>query len=473
MSSTMSTSVKHTRAAAFLLEWLVTGFVVLLAAHLRDPLLFEMRPYGLPLICGTWLLVASVQVIRYLSRDTGPFLATHWAPSIVLGFTALWALAGEETYQARKSAVLDAEPGMLQRVGRHLIVGYENVRDIAPLVSRGAVGGVFLTKRNAAGKSSEELRIEIQWLQDLNAAGETSGRRPLLVAADQEGGIVSHLSPPLTHLPPLAELIESAPELSEAGELARAYGEIHGRELAELGVNLNLSPVADLKVHKPVNPLDFYSLIPRRSIAPEPERVAAVALAYAKGLESHGVLATGKHFPGLGPVEEDTHFFPARLDAKTSDLENRDWLPFRALAEGSNALLMLAHVKLADVDNEFPASVSRAVVQSILRKKWGFEGLLITDDLSMRAIYLSGLGIGEAAVRAINAGVDLLLVACDGEKAYEVLYALLAADREGRLDGEMLEASRRRSAAVSGKVCSLFADADGQRPPSLSMHKLQ
>ena len=148
-------------------------------------------------------------------------------------------------------------------------------------------------------------------------------------------------------------------------------------------------------------------------------------------------------------------------------------MPFRALAEGSNALLMLAHVKLTDVDNEFPASVSRAVVQSILRKRWGFEGLLITDDLSMRSIYRSGLGIGEAAVRAINAGVDLLLVAYDGEKAYDVLYALLAADREGRLDEEMLEASRKRSVAVAGKVYSLFADADVQRPPSLSMHKLQ
>ncbi|MDD5204426.1 MAG: glycoside hydrolase family 3 N-terminal domain-containing protein, partial [Desulfobacterales bacterium] len=236
----MSSYVKHTRVAAFLLEWLVTGSVVLLAAHLRDPLLLGLRPYGLPLVCGTWLLVASVQVIRYLSRDTGPFPATHWAASIVLGFTALWALAGEEKYQARKSAVLDAEPGILQRVGNHLIVGYEEVRDIAPLVSRGAVGGVFLTKRNAAGKSSAEFRIEIQWLQDLNAAARTNGGRPLLVAADQEGGIVSHLSPPLTHMPSLADMIESAAGLSEAGKLARAYGEIQGRELAELGVNLNL-----------------------------------------------------------------------------------------------------------------------------------------------------------------------------------------------------------------------------------------
>ncbi len=91
----------------------------------------------------------------------------------------------------------------------------------------------------------------------------------------------------------------------------------------------------------------------------------------------------------------------------------------------------------------------------------------------MGAIYRSGFGIGEAAVKALNAGVDLLLIAYDGEKAYDVLYTLLAADREGRLDAEMLEASRKRSLAVAGKVCSLFPDADGQSLPSLSMHGTQ
>jgi beta-N-acetylhexosaminidase len=92
------------------------------------------------------------------------------------------------------------------------------------------------------------------------------------------------------------------------------------------------------------------------------------------------------------------------------------------------------------------------VVQGILRNAWGFEGLLITDDLSMGAIYRSAFGIGEAAVKALNAGVDLLLVAWDGEKTYDVLYALLAADKEGRLDTELLEASRKRFGAVTGKV---------------------
>jgi beta-glucosidase-like glycosyl hydrolase len=157
-----------------------------------------------------------------------------------------------------------------------------------------------------------------------------------------------------------------------------------------------LSPVADLKVDRPVKAFDLYSQIPQRAIAAEPERVAAVVLAYARGLESQGVLAAGKHFPGLGPVAEDTHFFAARVQTRISDFEGRDWLPFRALTEGSNALLMPAHVQLA--------------------------------------------------------GVDLLLVAWDGEKSYDVLYALLAADKEVRLDKELLEASRKRFGAVTGKV---------------------
>jgi beta-N-acetylhexosaminidase len=450
----MAAVVKHIRVVFLLLEWMAIGVAALLAAYSRDPLLLRLRPYGLSLVYGIAVLIASIHVIMCLRRCTGPCLVRSWALLIVGGFVVLGAAYGEENFQAKKRAVLEAEPGALQRVGRHLVVGYGEVREIASLVKTGAVGGVFITRRNAAGKSSEELQMEIQWLQNLYANGGTKGRRPLLVATDQEGGIVSRLSPPLEHLPTLADWIAPAPGLSEAGELARAYGEIHGRELAGLGVNLNLSPVVDLKEDREVRFLDFYSQIPRRAIAPEPERVAAVALAYAKGLESQGVLATGKHFPGLGSVEEDTHLFSARVEAKTSDLEHREWLPFRALAKSSNALLMLSHAKLAEVDGEMPVSVSRAVVQGVLRKKWGFEGLLITDDLSMRVIYRSGFGIGGAAVKALNAGVDLLLVAYDGEKAYEVLYALLEADKDGKLDAMTMEASRKRFSAVAGKVFS-------------------
>ncbi len=434
------------------LEWTIAGVMAFLVAHSRDPLLLPLRHYHLLLVCilaGLTGIAHVIMIHRRGRRKWSPF--RKGALLLVLAVIVTWATIGEINFRSKKRAVLEAETSALQRVGRNLVVGYKNVRDVAPLVSRGALGGIYVTRRNVEGKSEEEFRDEIAFLQGLNASARRNKGYPLIVAADQEGGIVSHLSPPLTHLPSLAEWISSAEVLSEACDRARSYGEIQGHELAGIGVNLNLSPVADLKIDRPKNRLDFYSLIRLRAIASEPKKVAAVALAYARGLENQGVLATGKHFPGLGSVEEDTHLFSARVETKVSDLEAGDWLPFHALAEGSKALLMLSHVKLAEVDDELPASISRAVVQSILRQKWGFEGLLITDDLSMRVIDRSSFGIGEAAVKAVNAGVDLLLVAYDGEKAYDVLYALLAADKQGRLDPRMLEASRKRFASVADR----------------------
>ena len=134
------------------------------------------------------------------------------------------------------------------------------------------------------------------------------------------------------------------------------------------------------------------------------------------GLEASGVGAAVKHFPGLGRVRTDTHHFSASLDTSVEELEASDWIPFRKVLAGSKAQLMIGHVTLTAIDPDRAASHSRLVVDGIIRKKWNYQGVVMTDDLVMGAIYQNN--VCNAVVEALNAGVDLLLVAFDGAQFY-------------------------------------------------------
>ncbi len=212
--------------------------------------------------------------------------------------------------------------------------------------------------------------------------------------------------------------------------------------LAGLGVNLNLAPVLDLKPPQRRNRLDFHTLIGRRAIATDPVVVSTIASAYVRGLEEAGVGATLKHFPGIGRVRTDTHHFSANLDTPVRELEVTDWLPFREVLSHSRSALMVGHVTLTAVDPDRAASHSKRVVDGIIRGTWGYQGMVMTDDLVMGAIYQND--VCKAVVEAINAGVDMLLVAYDGAQFYRVFACALDGSRQGKLDAAMLHASAAR-----------------------------
>jgi beta-N-acetylhexosaminidase len=248
----------------------------------------------------------------------------------------------------------------------------------------------------------------------------------------------------LTKLPALSTLESLSPEVR--AEMAARFGRTHGQELAALGVTLNLAPVLDLRPEPKRNRLDFNTLIGQRAISEDPLFVADIALAYVSGLEASGVGAVVKHFPGLGRVRTDTHHFSANLDTPVNELEASDWIPFRKVLAGSKAQLMIGHVALTSVDPDRPASHSKRVVDGIVRKKWNFQGVVMTDDLVMGAIYQRN--VCTAVVEALNAGVDLLLVAFDGTQFYRLFSCAVAASAEGRLDAAMLRESEARLKAV-------------------------
>jgi beta-N-acetylhexosaminidase len=187
---------------------------------------------------------------------------------------------------------------------------------------------------------------------------------------------------------------------------------------------------------------DFNTLIGQRAIASDPATVSAIALPYIRGLEASGVGAVVKHFPGLGRVSADTHHFNADLDTPIEELEASDWRPFKDVLSGSKAQLMVGHVTLTAIDPDRPASHSRRVVDGIIRKQWHYQGIVITDDLVMGAIYQHD--VCTAVVEALNAGVDLLLVAYDGAQFYRLFACATKASGEGRIDSAALRESDAR-----------------------------
>jgi beta-N-acetylhexosaminidase len=371
----------------------------------------------------------------------------------MINLVMLTAITGEIRFQFKKYSVLHTDSGQLRNLGRHFIIGYRHTEEIIPLIKKGAIGGIFMTRRNVKNRSAEAIQKEIRFLQALRVS---SGLPPLLVTTDQEGGIVSHLSPPLKRLPALSSLVDqsiSSQAIIEAK--VREYGKTHAKDLKNVGVNVNFSPVVDLKLQSEEHFRDFHSQIRRRAIAADASIVSQIALTYSQSLEQFGVIPTVKHFPGLGRVTTDTHHFKAELGVSVRKLQRYDWRPFREVLSHSNAFMMLSHVKLLDVDPEYPVSYSRKVIQGIIRKQWKHDGVLITDDFTMSPIYRSKDGIGHATVSALNAGVDLILISYDGEKYYDAMYALIQADNNQRLDNAKLQKSQRRLEKVMKKVFDL------------------
>jgi beta-N-acetylhexosaminidase len=420
------------RRTVRLLLWLAAPVVAFAAANKNDPYLVPLRGAGNIVLVATSIVIIIVLLRRgHGRRFAGKLLVTLWClPPLLMS-------AAHLRFELRQHDVLGARVDEARQLGPHFMVGYSSFPEVARLAEQGLIGGVYVTRHNIRGRTVDALRSEIAALQDKRRA---AGLPPLIVAADQEGGIVGHLAPPLTKVPALATLAGLDPDDQQVK--AEAFGRIHGRELAGLGINLNLAPVLDLKPPARRNRLDFHTLIGQRAIATDPVVVGTIASAYVRGLEASGVGATLKHFPGIGRVRTDTHHFSANLDTPVRELEATDWLPFREVLSQSHSALMVGHVTLTAVDPGRPASHSKRVVEGIIREKWKYQGVVMTDDLVMGAIYQHD--VCKAVVEAINAGVDLLLVAYDGAQFYRMFECALDGSRQGKLDAAMLRASEVR-----------------------------
>jgi len=381
--------------------------------------------------------------VRALRRPAGRLDRVLSSASLALAMLCLVCVPWwEAQFWWKRHEVLRADPALLERLGRHVVVGYRDGDELSSLIQRRAIAGVFLTARNVRGRDAAAIRQEIA---DMQAARHRQGLPVLLITTDQEGGVVSRLSPPLARMPPLSEIVARHPVSAERRAAVRDYAAAQARDLADLGVNVNLAPVVDLD-YGIVNPSDRLTRISTRAISADPQIVTEVAEDYCAQLSHHGVRCTLKHFPGLGHVIADTHLESADLAVSPGELAGTDWLPFRSLMRRPDIVVMLGHARLTAVDAARPVSFSPPVVRGLLRTEWGYDGLLLTDDFSMGAVTGSAEGIGGGSVEALNAGVDLILVSYDPDQFYMVMYALISAARAGVLRTDVLDQSDQRLA---------------------------
>ena len=284
------------------------------------------------------------------------------------------------------------------------------------------VGGVILL-----GGSAAELRLRtsqlLSWAQ-----------QPLLLCADVEEGVgqrfagASWLPPPLG----VGQIHRRDPQ--GAIELAKRYGSCTGREAKAIGLNWVLGPVCDVN-NNPANPV-----INVRAWGEDPETVAELATAFIQGVQGEGVLACAKHFPGHGDTAEDSHLNLPVLPHRRERLDAIELPPFRQAIAAGVASVMTAHLLLPELDPERPATLSPRVLTGLLRQELAFDGLVVTDALVMEAI-AARYGAGEAAVLALEAGADLVLMPAD---PWQAIGAIEEAVQQGRLSLERLWRSLER-----------------------------
>ncbi len=261
---------------------------------------------------------------------------------------------------------------------------------------------------------------------------------PAWVGIDQEGGRVARLRSPFTEWPPMAVLGRSGDPA-----LARKFAGALAAELKAVGISLDYAPVLDIHTN-PKNPV-----IGDRALSEKPEIVAKLGQVIIEELQKAGVAACGKHFPGHGDTGTDSHLELPIVEHAPDRLRAIEFVPFKAAIEAGVAFIMTAHVLVTSIDDERPATLSSKIVRALLREELGFNGVIVSDDLEMKAI-VDSYEPGEAAVAAIAAGCDALLICGSGKPANielqaQALEALIHAVEDDRLPIKRVEDALERN----------------------------
>jgi beta-N-acetylhexosaminidase len=307
--------------------------------------------------------------------------------------------------------------GSLRRhIGKLLVAGFDGLQvpvELRAIAREFGLGGVILFARNIdePGQVAELCYEAARLAPDL----------PLWVSVDQEGGRVARLKAPFTEWPPMAALGRSG-DVRLAERFARALA----AELRAVGVTLDYTPVLDVLTNSR-NPV-----IGDRALAGKAEEVARFGAAIIRTLQNEGIAACGKHFPGHGDTSTDSHLELPLVEHPPDRLRQVEFLPFRAAVEAGVATIMTAHVLVPSLDEKRPATLSRRIVYELLRDELGYDGVILSDDLEMKAI-ANEYSVPDAAVLAIDAGCDGVLI-CSGDHdvqgaALESLIHAVEADR--------------------------------------------
>ena len=318
-----------------------------------------------------------------------------------------------------------------EKVGQLLIFGVRGPQ-VGPIpkahITKRFIGGIVLYDRNI--QNPQQVAALTTGLQQV--AQQTLNGIPLFIAIDQEGGSVARFKKGATVLP--GNLALGA---TRSKALAQKAGELTGIELATVGININFAPVMDVNTN-PHNPV-----IGVRAYGETPELVSELGAAYIRGLQQNGVLATAKHFPGHGDTNVDSHKKLPIVEHNKIRINTVELEPFRAAIAADVAAIMSAHILYPVLDGDTPATLSHPILTRLLREQLNFNGLIITDDLEMQAINAQ-YEIGNAAVLAIHAGADMVLVPWTLQKQQRVYNTLRQAVKNRKISHTRLNNSVRR-----------------------------
>ncbi|EHQ90339.1 beta-N-acetylhexosaminidase [Desulfosporosinus youngiae] len=344
-----------------------------------------------------------------------------------------------------------------EKVGQLVMAGvdtYENDLNSARLLQEYHVGGFVFFKKNV--KDANQLLSLINSLKETNSVNKL----PLMLAVDEEGGRVSRMPSEFTKLPSSRRIGEL-----NSDELSYRLGGIVGEELKSFGLNTNFAPVLDV-FSNPQN-----QVIGDRAFGDNPTLVSKLGIQTMKGLRSQNIISVVKHFPGHGDTFVDSHVGLPVINHDLNRLKSLELVPFYKAVENKVDAIMLAHILLPKIDSEYPASFSKIIISDILRKEMLFDGVIITDDLTMGAI-VNNYDLSEAAITSINAGSDMVLVCHEYAKQEAVLKAMQTAAQTGRISLERIDQSVYRVLKLKGEYALSDRSIESVNPLSIN-HKIE
>lgn len=330
-----------------------------------------------------------------------------------------------------------------KKIGQMVMVGLDGHEPsdlILELIEKYGLGGVILFGRN--------LRDYAQIVDLCNDLQDRSSDCPLFISIDQEGGRVTRLPPPFTRFPAMRLL-----GACNSADLAYRVGAITALELLSVGINMDLAPVLDIDTN-PDNPI-----IGDRSFGSHPDIVSSMGVAVISGLQDNGVIACGKHFPGHGDTYKDSHLELPVLKHNMKRLKEVELRPFQAAISNGLAAIMTGHLLIPSLDERYPATISKKIITDLLRGKMGFKGIVISDDLEMKAV-IGNYEIGNAAVMSVEAGLDILLISETEEYQILVIETLVKAVKDGRIPEERLDLSYNRIRSLKERFLCPYKPKD-------------
>ncbi len=316
-----------------------------------------------------------------------------------------------------------------EKIGQMVIVGidgYEADENTIAMIERYHVGGFILFGHNI--ESAEQLLDLVNALKRINS--QKSGNKiPLFVSVDEEGGRVSRIPEPIEKIPTgkvIGEINDS--------DFSYEIGKLLAERIKAFGFNMNFAPVLDVNSN-PDNPV-----IGDRSFGSDASVVARLGVQTMLGIRSEGVIPVVKHFPGHGDTSVDSHIGLPSVDHDMDRLKEIELVPFEEAIKYNADAVMIAHILMSRIDPDNPASLSKKVITDMLRRQLGFNGVVITDDMTMGAI-TENYDIGEAAVKAVNAGTDIVLVCHGQSNRTAVMESLIQAVECGNISMKRVDES--------------------------------